>query len=73
MRNQERSLGYFFLLLLALAAGAVRLDADVPERAGGAGHERAGFARPALGCSAADAASEASYCASATTVAWAES
>ena len=60
MRNQDRSVGYFILLLLALAAGAVRLDAEALPRAGGSSQE----ARPSLTCSPADAAARASFCSS---------
>jgi hypothetical protein len=72
MRNQDRSLGYFFLLLLALAAGAVRLDAEVPDQAGTA-PDGPRFDRSSLACSAADAASRAPFCASGASVAWADS
>jgi hypothetical protein len=69
MRNQDRSVGYFILLLLALAAGAVRLDADVPAQAPAV--EPA--ARASLACSPADAAAQAAFCSASPALAWTDS
>ena len=67
MRNQDRSMGYFILLLLALAAGAIRIDAEAMPQAS----EPPPEARP-LACSPADAAARASFCA-ASSLAWTDS
>jgi hypothetical protein len=69
MRNSDRSIGYFLLLLLALAAGAIRLDADVPE--GGA--LDAPRSLPSLACSPADAAAGAAFCSRGQALAWTDS
>lgn len=69
MRNSDRSIGYFLLLLLVLAAGAIRIDADAP---GGAALD-APRATPSLVCSPSDAAAGASFCSSGQTLAWTDS
>lgn len=69
MRNSDRSIGYFLLMLLALAAGAIRLDADVPEKA----VFEAPLDAPSLACSPADAAAGASFCSRSQTLAWTDS
>jgi hypothetical protein len=69
MRNSDRSIGYFLLLLLAFAAGAIRLDADVPDNAGLDATPRAS----SLACSPSDAAAGASFCSRGQTLAWTDS
>ena len=69
MRNSDRSISYFLLLLLALAAGAIRLDADVPESAA----FDAPRDTPSLACSPSDAAAGASFCSPGQTLAWTDS
>lgn len=68
MRNQDRSVGYFILLLLALAAGAVRIDAEATP----AGDAPLPQSRP-LACSPSDAAANASFCAASPALAWTDS
>lgn len=69
MRNQDRSVGYFILLLLALAAGAIRIDAEATPSTGS---EPPLESRP-LACSPSDAAARASFCAASPSLAWTDS
>lgn len=69
MRNSDRSTGFFLLLLLALAAGAIRLDADVPEGT----TLDAPRDTPSLACSPSDAAAGASFCSHGQSLAWTDS
>lgn len=69
MRNSDRSIGYFLLLLLAFAAGAIRLDADLPESSDLDSTPGAS----SLACSPSDAAAGASFCSHGQMLAWTDS